>query len=104
MNKDEIIKLIKEYDFIINSKTSFANKYNISTKTVSNYIKEFNINCKKSGVTIVRDRDISGKFIYKSNTNKNILENNKSEVLNNYKPIRSCKDFNQRFDKYFNKN
>jgi hypothetical protein len=64
MNKTEIIKLMKEYDFVNNTKKSFAKKYNISSKTVSNYIKEFGIKCKKSGVNVDRNRDIFGKFAY----------------------------------------
>jgi hypothetical protein len=64
MNKAEIIKIMKQYDFINNTKESFAKKYNISSKTVSNYIKEFDIKCKKSGVIVNRNRDSFGKFTY----------------------------------------
>lgn len=99
MNKTEIIKLIKEYDFINNTKESFAKKYNISSKTVSNYIKEFDIKCKKSGVIVYRNRDNFGKFAYglserndtSSNKNYNsdvkLNKNDSSSRLVNKKPL-----------------
>lgn len=95
---------MKEYDFINNTKESFAKKYNISSKIVSNYLKEFNIKCKKSGVTVSRNRDNFGKFKYglSSQNNNSFSERNifkssvyktEDSISSDNKPIRSLREY-----------
>lgn len=43
MSPDELIKILKEYDFKKNSARSFSLKYKITEKTILKYLKQHNI-------------------------------------------------------------
>jgi hypothetical protein len=64
VTKQELINLLKQYDFINNSIGSFSLKYGVSSKTISKYLRENNIPYNRKETSIERDRDNSGKFIF----------------------------------------
>lgn len=66
MERNEIVNLLTEYDFNQNSKISFARKYNISVKTVNNYLKRFNIKVNKMRLQTNRNRDQFGRFTFQN--------------------------------------
>uniref|UniRef100_A0A8R1ELB5 Uncharacterized protein n=1 Tax=Caenorhabditis japonica TaxID=281687 RepID=A0A8R1ELB5_CAEJA len=104
---------------------SFARKYNISSKTVSNYMKELNIVHKEKGVKSKINRDIHGKFTFSNSKDLEVVkdpgifekeqikvESKKVDLLDKPKVlpkvsesdkqrIRSFKDFNKKYDVYF---
>jgi len=64
MTKDELIKLLYEYDFLKNSVKKFANEYKISEKTVKKYLKQNNINYNSRTLITNQNRDVKGRFCF----------------------------------------
>ena len=61
--KDDLVILLKQYDFITHSVTSFSNKYNVNSKTVIKYLRENNIKYNNKSVVITnRVRDVNGRY------------------------------------------
>jgi hypothetical protein len=112
MEKEELIEKIKLWDFKKNSKKMFAEKYNISIKTVDRYIEKYNIPYEKRVFGVVKNRDKYGRYRIDTDGNKvsvyNVLDQsttpkdlNVCETNNKNKPIRSFKEYNKKYDEYF---
>lgn len=52
MDHDELVELIRSYDFKQNSKVSFARTYYVSISTVDKYVKKYDIPYNKHRNTI----------------------------------------------------
>jgi beta-lactamase superfamily II metal-dependent hydrolase len=65
---DELIKLLKEYDFKKNSIRKFANEYKISEKTVTKYLKQNNINYNSRKLLTHKNHDVNGRFCLSINS------------------------------------
>lgn len=88
--KEYIIERMYEYDFKNNSINSFAKIYNISSKAVSKYLKEYSIpyNKKIKGIKIKRDN--FGKFCLDDSciaTKSNQSHGNIKNIVKEKKPI-----------------
>jgi hypothetical protein len=68
MEQSKLIDLIQNYDFIKNTKISFARKYNISIRTVDRYVSKLNIKYNKKNNNIKLNRDNFGKFTLNTKT------------------------------------
>ena len=111
MEKEELIKKLKQWDFKKNSKKMFAEKYKISVKTVDRYIEKYNIPYEKRVIGIIKNRDKYGKFVYdesNNETNDQLSNQSTSDKQNEAsssrfenKPIRSLKEYCKKYDKYF---
>lgn len=110
MEKKLLIEKLKKWDFKQNSKKMFAEKYNISVKTVDRYIEKYDIPYDKRVCGVAKNRDKHGKFIYDQNLPKCSFESNnqpskqdsyESITKNKNKPIRSLKEYCEKYDKYF---
>lgn len=86
VTQEELIEYMKSYDFINNSKVSFAKKYNISVKTVCRYLKLNNIEHRKREIIQHFNRDSFGRFTFSNNNNDNKIENklNSDDFFDNY--------------------
>ena len=101
MEKEELIKKLKQWDFKKNSKKMFVEKYKISVKTVDRYIEKYNIPYEKRLIGVIKNRDKYGKFVYNepNNQTKDQVESSSNRLEN--KPIRSLKEYCKKYDKYF---
>lgn len=88
--KNEIIILMKSYDFKNKSIKSFSELYGPSTRTISRYLNEYNIEYNKSNKKIIRERDVNGQFLPNLKIKINIL--NKKNIDKNEKHV-SIKNF-----------
>jgi hypothetical protein len=82
---DELIKLLKEYDFKKNSIKKFANEYKISEKTVTKYLKQNNIDYNSRTLLIYKNRDVNGRFCLSINSLT-------SKMLNSSNPFGAERD------------
>lgn len=105
MDKTQIVELMRSYDFIQNSVSSFARQYNISARTVSNYMKELNIIHKQSGLKTHKNRDKHGRFTFSKNeidTPEKKTSNKIDLLAAQDKPrIRSFKEYSKKYDVYY---
>lgn len=70
ITKERLVEMLKDYDFMNNSIRSFSKKYNINCKTVSKYLREYNINYNQKHSVIARHRDVTGRYCLPANDNK----------------------------------
>lgn len=61
--KNEIIDLMKSYDFKKNTIKSFSELYGPSTRTISRYLNEYHLDYNRSKKNILRERDVNGQFL-----------------------------------------
>ena len=97
MTPDELIKILKEYDFKKNSVRSFSLKYKITEKTILKYLKEHNIPYNNRKISYEMTRNCLGQYTFKNTTAKqsdNIYDLNKS-FQNQSQPKNSIKDKNK---------
>jgi len=97
MTPDELIKILKEYDFKKNSVRSFSFKYKITEKTILKYLKEHNIPYNNRKISYEMTRNCLGQYTFKNTTAKqsdNIYDSNKS-FQNQSQPKNSIKDKNK---------
>lgn len=73
MDKETLVNLIINYDFINNSMRKFAKEQGIHYNTVSKYIKEFGVPYNPKNTIISRPRLPNGNFTF-HNVNKNKLK------------------------------
>ncbi len=66
METKEIVDKLREWDFNNKTKKEFALVYNISIRTIDNYINKYNINYNKRSFGILIPRDRYGKFCLKN--------------------------------------
>ena len=64
MDHATLIKLMRDYDFINNTKKSFREKYNISLKTINKYLIKYDIPHRRNLNTIKINRDKNGRFTF----------------------------------------
>ena len=64
MDHATLIKLMREYDFINNTKKSFREKYNISLKTINKYLIKYDIPHRRNLHIIKINRDKNGRFTF----------------------------------------
>ena len=64
MDHATLIKLMREYDFINNTKKSFREKYNISLKTINKYLIKYDIPHRRNLNIIKINRDKNGRFTF----------------------------------------
>ena len=88
MTKQDLISLLKDYNFINNSIRSFCHKYNIHYNTVSKYLRENNIPYNRKESILARDRDVNGRFILSIYTNK---DENTRIKCRSFKDLQSLK-------------
>ena len=62
ITSEELIKLLKEYDFISNSVNSFCKKYGFWGLTIRSYLNKYEIPYNKRKQKIFRLRDEYGRF------------------------------------------
>jgi uncharacterized protein YlaI len=111
MERKELIEKLKRWNFEKNSKKMFAEKYNISVKTVDRYTEKYNIPYEKRVFEVAKNRDKHGKFVYDepnnqtndqlSNQSTTDKQSEASSSRFENKPIRSLKEYNKKYDKYF---
>ena len=64
LTRDELINLLKNYDFNSNSVSSFCKIYQISRNTATKYLRENNIKYHRlNGVVNMPSRDVHGRFV-----------------------------------------
>ncbi len=64
MDHATLIKLMRDYDFINNTKKSFREKYNISLKTINKYLIKYDIPHRRNLNTIKINGDRNGRFTF----------------------------------------
>ena len=64
MDHATLIKLMREYDFINNTKKSFREKYNISLKTINKYLIKYDIPHRRNLTAIKINRDKNGRSTF----------------------------------------
>jgi len=64
MDHATLIKLMREYDFMNNTKKSFREKYNISLKTINKYLIKYDIPHRRNLNIIKINRDKNGRFTF----------------------------------------
>ena len=97
MTPDELIKILKEYNFKKNSVRSFSLKHKITEKTVLKYLKEHKIPYNNRKITYEMTRNCLGQYTFKNTTAKqsdNMYDSNKS-CQNQSQPKSSIKDKNK---------
>jgi hypothetical protein len=75
MDHATLIKLMREYDFINNTKKSFKEKHNICLKTINKYLIRYDIPHRRNLNIIKINRDKNGRFTF------GIFEKPETEVL-----------------------
>ena len=70
MTPDELIKILKEYDFKKNSVRSFSLKYKITEKTILKYLKEHKIPYNNRKISYEMTRNCLGQYTFKNATAK----------------------------------
>lgn len=65
MTPNELIKILKEYNFKENSVRSFSLKYKITEKTILKYLKEHNIPYNNRNLTHEMTRNSLGQYTFK---------------------------------------
>ena len=88
MDHATLIKLMREYDFINNTKKSFREKYNISLKTINKYLIKYDIPHRRNLNIIKINRDKNGRFTF------GIFEKPETGVLSHCNDIASNKEVN----------
>jgi len=127
MTPDELIKILKEYNFKKNSVRSFSLKHKITEKTVLKYLKEHKIPYNNRKITYEMTRNCLGQYTFKTNVNKcsqNPSQPNKSDLkdkartsitqqyFNQFKDhehqnkkgtscVKNFTEFNKKYEKYF---
>ena len=62
MNMEDVIKLMKSYDFKKNSVASFSKTYGITPKTIKKILVQYSIPHNTHRVNIKQPRDVNGRF------------------------------------------
>ena len=122
MKRKELIEKLKQWDFMENSKKTFSEKYNISVKTIDRYIEKYNIPYEKRIFGVIKNRDRYGRYSTESckhdlreygnndsifnhiSCNQQVSDNslaNRQLKADKAKAIRSFKEYNKKYDKYF---
>ena len=130
MTPNELIKILKEYDFKKNSVRSFSLKYEITEKTILKYLKEHKIPYNNRKISYKMTRNCLGQYTFKNGVNNitnkcfqdstqsknNIKDKNKTSSTQqasnqsidyshqNKKNIGSVKnltEFSKKYDKFF---
>ena len=70
MTPNELIKILKEYNFKKNSVRSFSLKYKITEKTILKYLKEHKIPYNNRKISYEMSRNCLGQYTFKNDTNK----------------------------------
>ena len=104
MDRQKIILELEKWDFDTKSKKQFAELFKISIKTVDRYIQMYNIPYTKRQYGIKVDRDRYGRSkIGSSNYDtvdcEQVVHKQKVECM--YKPVRSIKEMNAKYDGIF---
>lgn len=86
MDHATLIKLMREYDFLSNTKKSFREKYNISLKTINKYLIKYDIAHRRNLNILNINRDKNGRFTF------GIFEKSENKVLLCCNDIASNKD------------
>ena len=81
MEKQDIINILKQYNFLENSIRKFSLEYKITEKTVKKYLVENNIPYSKRTIKYEIPRDVNGR--YKLKVNKGQRSNNNQSNENN---------------------
>lgn len=63
MDHATLIKLMRESDFLSNTKKSFREKYNVSLKTINKYLIKYDITHRRNLNILNINRDKNGRFI-----------------------------------------
>jgi hypothetical protein len=69
MTPNELIKILKEYDFKKNSVRSFSLKYKITEKTILKYLKEHKIHYNRK-INYEMIRNCLSQYAFKNDVNK----------------------------------
>jgi len=87
MTPNELIKILKEYDFKKNSVRSFSSKYKITEKTILKYLKEHKIPYNNRKISYEMTRNCLGQYTFKNDANKvtNESDQNQSQPKNSMK-------------------
>ena len=70
MTPIELIRILKEYNFMKNSVRSFSLKYKITEKTILKYLKEHKIPYNNRKIRYEMSRNCLGQYTFKSDVNK----------------------------------
>ena len=85
MTSDELIKILKEYDFKKNSVRSFSLKYKITEKTILKYLKEHNIPYNNRKISYEMTINCLGQYTFKNYVTKGTTCQNQSQPNSNIK-------------------
>ena len=85
MTPNELIKILKEYDFKKNSVRSFSLKYKITEKTILKYLKEHNIPYNNRKINYEMTRNCLGQYTFKNYVTKGTICQNPSQPKSNIK-------------------
>ena len=124
MTPNELIKILKDYDFKKNSVRSFSLKYKITEKTILKYLKEHKIPYNNRKISYKMTRNCLGQYTFKNDANKVTSEsgqyqnqpksktnstlqvgnqsiNFSHQNKNNSGRVKNFTEFNQKYEKYF---
>ena len=115
MTPNELIKILKEYDFKKNSVRSFSLKYKITEKTILKYLKEHKIPYNNRQISYEMTRNCLGQYTFKScqnqiqptsdKNNTNFTQQTSNQPINliyqNSGAVRNFKEFNKKYEKFF---
>ena len=85
MTPNELIKILKEYDFKKNSVRSFSLKYKITEKTILEYLKEHKIPYNNRKISYEMTRNCLGQYTFKNDEVTYKSCQNQSQSKNNMK-------------------
>jgi len=105
MEKQDVINILKQYNFLENSIRKFSLEYKITEKTVKKYLVENNIPYSKRTIKYEIPRDVNGRYKLKvnndglqsrpvdlrSNNQLNKVNNNQLNKVNNNNQIKKPK-------------
>jgi len=128
MTPNELIKLLKEYDFKKNSVRSFSLKYKITEKTILKYLKEHKIPYNNRKINYEMTRNCLGQYTFKNDEDINRFSQNQSQPKSDIKEknranstrqsssqcvncshqnkkstvsVKNFSEFNQKYEKFF---
>ena len=107
MTPNELIKILKEYDFKKNSVRSFSLKYKITEKTILKYLKEYKIPYNNRKISYEMTRNCLGQYTFKSSHSQSqtISENkNKTQQASQSKGVKNFAEFNKKYEIFFSGN
>src|SRR5438067_1008701 len=82
MDSEKLVEYLKQWDFKIKSKKEFSETYNVSIKTITKYLRQFEINYNNRTLSCDQNRDVNGRFCLSLRRDSNNVLCSGSEAAN----------------------